>query len=325
MVGFWYFYDIAQATGERELVEKYGLAVPYYGPIGIGAGIFKGTEGLKESPPNIPRPWRFILYIFTSLIFIVFPVNKLVLGDYPSAIFQIIMYFIFPLTFLAIFWGFYDTFKILFDTRFVFEKGVARIFPARWNNSWLKRFFAALIEAPITTIKAYITGVKVIRDGTIGVVEVAQASTIGVAKAVTSATIGTIDTAGESAKDVVKGSLGAVDSAVQASSGAIKEGQGAIKGFTKLAAKVPNIIDKVSNKLSDPSAIAAAATVMKGGFQGSDISISSSVVLFSVALLAFGGYVLYSLRNHFDTEVEEENDSPPDARAVRRAPKIPEG
>jgi len=357
MFGFWYFYDIAQATGERKLIEKYGLGVPYYGPIGIGAGIFKGTEGLKESPPKIPRPWRFIFYILTSLIFIVFPVNKLVLGDYPSAIFQLLMYFIFPLTIISILWGFYDTFKILFDTRFVLEKGVARIFPARWliddffdrtplgpgarlppepNNSWLKRFFAALIEAPITTIKAYTSGVRVVRDATIGVAEVAQASTIGVAKAVTSATIGTINTAGEAAKgvvndakstagEVVQHSLGAVDSAVQASSGAIKEGQGAIKGFAKLATKVPNIIDKVSNKLSDPSAIAGAATVMKGGFQGSDISISSSVLLFSVALLAFGGYVLYSLRNHFDTEVEEENDSPPDARAVRRAPKIPEG
>jgi hypothetical protein len=39
LFGFWYFYDIAQALGEREYVEKYGIAVPFYGPTGIGAGI----------------------------------------------------------------------------------------------------------------------------------------------------------------------------------------------------------------------------------------------------------------------------------------------
>ena len=31
LFGFWYFYDIGQAFGERELVEKYGLGVPYNG------------------------------------------------------------------------------------------------------------------------------------------------------------------------------------------------------------------------------------------------------------------------------------------------------
>ena len=40
LFGFWYFYDIAQAVGERDLVEKYGIGVPYYGPIGLGAGMF---------------------------------------------------------------------------------------------------------------------------------------------------------------------------------------------------------------------------------------------------------------------------------------------
>ena len=59
LLGFWYFYDIAQAIGEREYVEKYGIAVPFYGPIGIGAGILSAlTESIiyfmvKDNPISV--------------------------------------------------------------------------------------------------------------------------------------------------------------------------------------------------------------------------------------------------------------------------------
>ena len=366
LFGFWYFYDIAQALGERDLVKKFGIAIPYYGPTGIGAGIFTGTEGLQESPNNIPRPWRFLLYTLTSILFIVFPINKLVLGDYPSAAFQFIMYFIFPLTFIAIAWGFYDTYKILLDTRGVFEKGVARVFPATWlidnyfnrtalgpgdklppepSDSWMKRFFAALIEAPITTIKAYTSGVKVVRDTTIGVaekakdatikaVEVAKDATIGIAKATTDATIGIASAAtntvkgviketGENVAEVAKDSLGVVDTAIKASSGVIEQGGLAVEKVVSLGAKVPTIIEKVGTDLSDPNALiqaAKAAAPMAGGFQG-EPSISSTVVLFIVVLLAFGGYIIHSLRKQDIKSVETKDDSPPDPRTVRSTVK----
>ena len=46
-------YDISQVLGERDLVEKFGIGVPFYGPVGIGAGIFTGAEDAAISPPDI--------------------------------------------------------------------------------------------------------------------------------------------------------------------------------------------------------------------------------------------------------------------------------
>ena len=38
LFGFWYFFDIAQVFGEEESVRKYGFAIPFAGPQGIGGG-----------------------------------------------------------------------------------------------------------------------------------------------------------------------------------------------------------------------------------------------------------------------------------------------
>jgi len=137
-LGFWYLYDIAQVFGERESVEKYGLGIPWYGPIGLGAGIFINKDASNISPPTIPKPWVFLAYAVLSIFFFIIPLNKLLIGDYPGCIAQISMYTILALfslgitAVLAICWGIYDAYRVLFDTKGVFEKGTARIFPATW-------------------------------------------------------------------------------------------------------------------------------------------------------------------------------------------------
>lgn len=136
-LGFWYLYDIAQVFGERESVEKYGLGVPWYGPIGLGAGIFINKDASNLSPPTIPKPWIFMAYAILSIVFFVFPLNKLVIGDYWGCIAHLGMYMGGLLTLgltalLAVCWGVYDGYRVLFDTRGLFEKGAARVFPATW-------------------------------------------------------------------------------------------------------------------------------------------------------------------------------------------------
>jgi hypothetical protein len=129
LLGFWYFFDVAQVLGEKEYVQKHGLAVPFFGPQGIGAGMFyEGNE--KVSSPDIARPWRYTLYFLASICFAVFPINKIILGDYWAAAFQTLWYFMFPLTFLAVGWGLYDAYRLIFKPRDVFEQGAVRIPPA---------------------------------------------------------------------------------------------------------------------------------------------------------------------------------------------------
>jgi hypothetical protein len=137
-LGFWYLYDIAQVFGQRELVEKYGLGVPWYGPIGLGAGIFINKDASNLSPPTIPKPWTFLSYAVLSILFFIIPLNKVLIGDYVGCIAQISMYTILALfslgltAILALCWGIYDAYRVVFDTKGLFEKGAARVFPATW-------------------------------------------------------------------------------------------------------------------------------------------------------------------------------------------------
>ena len=88
---FWYFYDIAHVCGESELIKKYGIGVPYFGPLGIGAGMFTDDKSVKESPKDVQRPWLFIAYALTTFLFFTFPFNKFVVGDYEAGLFYLFL------------------------------------------------------------------------------------------------------------------------------------------------------------------------------------------------------------------------------------------
>jgi hypothetical protein len=370
LLGFWYFYDIAQVLGERELVEKYGIGVPFYGPLGIGAGIFTGVKDAPVSPPDIARPWKFIGYVLTSLIFIVFPINKLVIGDYWAALAQFIMYFLFPLTFLAIGWGFYDTYRILFDTRGVFEGGASRIPPASWiltpnsdrssmgpfaplpddpsKDHWFGRLFRATAELPTTALKgtskiidsttsataAVISGtgdvykastaipVSVI-NLTSGVIDAGKAVSVGLVKEAAREATDVMSTTVETGKEVIGRTGSIADAAIDGASGVIRESASAAEKGAALLGKIPQITEKIATGLADPKVLMAkakqGASLPQAGGALLDMApqMSTGILLFSVGLLAFGGYVAYTLRKTVTTS-KEEDDSPPDTRDVRR-------
>jgi hypothetical protein len=319
LFGFWYFYDIAQAFGEEESIKKYGIGVPYYGPVGIGAGMFKDAQH-PSSPPEIPRPWTYIGYVLTSILFISFPINKLVIGDYWGALAQISMFVLFPLTFMAIAWGFYDVYRIFFDARGLLEGGASRILPASWilgstfnksvlgpqkeiaDSSWTGRLFSAASEVPIVGLKTASTA-------------------LGVADMATSQLKGVVETAGDSAKHVVADTTSILDTTAQASSAAIKELGAAAEKASVLAGKLPDIAEKITSKLSDPNVLLdhakkSSSLVQAGGLLVTgDLSVSSTVILFSVGVMAFGGYVLYTLRNTAN-KLSEDDDSPPKPAAL---------
>lgn len=351
LFGFWYFYDIAQATGERELIEKYGLAVPFYGPTGIGAGMFIGKD-IPISSPEIARPWKYVAYVLASTLLLITPLNKVILGDYTGAFLQLIMYILFPLTFMAIAWGFYDAYRIFFDQKGLFEKGGARVLPASWilgdyfdrsalgplpgptkeeiqassaPTWWPFRLASAVGEIPIVAAKAA-TGVVglVANEGVQDAKEVIHSGT-----AVAKESIAAADT-------IVKSTVQPMATAAE------KAGAAAVK-TAELLEKLPNIAQKVTESLGNPDVIAkkvaesskaqmpavpvmppipaiatapAMAAVMKGGAMNMEPSVSSSVLIFSVALLAFSGYVIYTFRKTLH-KTTDDDDTPPEPGAVR--------
>lgn len=380
-LGFWYFYDIAQAIGEREYVEKFGIAVPFYGPTGIGAGIFSGTKGIPEAPKDIPGPWRYFAYVLTTCIFLVFPVNKFVLGNYIGGILHILMYILFPLTFIAIAWSFYDVFHVIFGTRGLFENGVPHMIPASMllgpyfrrdaigpyppppppPPSWFQRLFTAWLEVPISAGKTVSKTIDVGRDATVGVVdtgiktsqsvvkgvgsvvegvgEASKAVTAGVANAVVGEVKNKVNEAGAVASTAIQTAKVASD----AVTGTIAEGAKAAEGTASLLQKIPAIGEKVASEMADPNKLIEAAkkstpqvpevpgmatevAKQAGGALAlaslSDMpSVSTSVLIFTVALVAFSGYVFYTMRNTY--KKPEKSDDPPREPATVRGPAKP--
>jgi len=297
LFGFWYFYDIAQACGERELIEKYGIGVPIYGPVGIGAGIFSGTEGIKNAPNNSPRPWLFTLYALTTVLFIAFPVNKFIIGDYTYGFIQL---FSLLLVLPAIGISFYDIYNLFFNTNGIFEHGPARfpVIPAFiiGNN------FDKSVLGPN----------KNDSNGIIGkMIEVVAVE--GTRKAV--------DLVIEPAKIIVDGATAVVTSAEEAAVATTKTAQASAEAATDLVgfAKVlPTALDKVVTNLPDKLAkqTHSAALSQKGGFISSSPSTTTIALLLSVGVMAFSGYVFYIYKNTNRTS-EKSDDPPRNTRAVR--------
>jgi len=372
LLGFWYFYDIAQALGEREYVEKFGIAVPFYGPTGIGAGMFSGSKDHPPAPNNIPGPWRYFAYVLTTCIFIVFPINKFVLGDYMGGIIHILMYILFPLTFVAIAWSFYDVFNVLFNTRGLFEQGVPRMVPASMligtyfkrdalgpyppppppPPTWFQRFFTAWMEVPISAGKTVSKTIDVGRDATVGAVDTGITATQSVIKGVGSAVEGvgeatkmvTTGIAGE-VRDTVKEAGDVASSAIQtakvasdAVAGTVAEGAKAAEGTVSLLQKIPEIGEKVASEMADPNKLIEAAkkstpqvpelptqAAQAGGALALasliDMpSVSTSVLLFTITLVAFSGYVFYTMRNTYK-KPEKSDDPPREPATVRGSAK----
>jgi hypothetical protein len=290
----------------------------------------------------------------TTLLFIVFPINKLLVGDYAGFGAQTIMYFMFPLTFMAIGWGFYDAYRIFFDARGLFETGPSRIPPASWvlapnfnrsalgpssplpddpsKDNWFQRLFRAAAEVPTSTMKAYSTVIGASGDLTSSVIGATKHLTTGVIGAADSVTVGLVKEGAKDATEIMSSgthvaqeiltkTAGIAEAAIDGTAGAIREAGSAAEKTASLLGKLPQIAEKIGTGLSDPAVLmakakAGAALPQAGGaLLNMSPSVSSSVLLFSVALIAFSGYAFYTLRKTVNKNTDDD-DSPPDARAV---------
>jgi hypothetical protein len=323
LLGFWYFYDIAQVVGERELVEKYGLGVPYYGPIGLGAGMFINKESKNLAPADVPKPWIFMAYVFVSVLFIAFPLNKLVIGDYWGAIAQLSMYLcgIFTIGFTilsAIFWGGYDIYRILFETRGIFEKGAARIFPATWfmdpyfNKGALGPSKVKPPEPGIAekTLAAMVGVPMAAAEATSNIIRASGAVAADAVKAADASTIGLVKEAAQDTSKLMSTATSAVTNVVGATAGTVTKTAQATGGLLDVVTKLPGILEKVGS---------AGPPKQAGGAMMDSASTSSTLLLFSVAVAAFGGYVLYTMKKTLGQGINvESDDPPPNPRTVRK-------
>jgi hypothetical protein len=282
--------------------------------------MFISGKNTPLSPPKTPRPWLFMLYVFFTIACVAFPINKLIIGDYWGFLGQFCT-LLSPIFFMAVFWGFYDIYKALFDTRDILEKGPERIFPASWFMA--KRYDAGVLGPKVAAPTAFEAASSSIIgkafDAAIIIPKTAAVVTAGIIESAGTAVKGVVEGAGDVVEGVESGAATAakgVGNAAASASGAVgsmfdaaASSAGAVTALAKVAEELPGAVQ---------AAQGAATAAQKGG-SILNPSVSSSVLVFGIGLLAFGGYVMYAMRKHFEkTRNDRSDDSPPDPRAVRR-------
>ncbi len=123
-LGIWWLYDIIQILVNKNDVMTAGLSAPIYGPLGVGAGMFRDNN--PDAPPA-KAPFRYLLYLV--LLFLPYGFDSFVAGDTNGAAAKFIcnmLWFMWP---IAIVWQLISIGKAFFTPKAVFEEGVDRLFP----------------------------------------------------------------------------------------------------------------------------------------------------------------------------------------------------
>lgn len=317
-LGFWYFYDILQFTVDRETVKQYGASVPFYGPVGMGAGMFLDPGETPET--DAVAPWRFM--IFTLMTLLPFGLDFVVAGDYVGAglrIFTLLSIVLWPLGFL---WGCINMYRAWLKPADLFTYGTYRIWPFNWFVD--THFSVKGVLAPGTPRSPD----PVCRQK--GLVESFMepvTTVVGVAaKAATNVVLEPVATAMEGIAAIPAAVSVPLKAAVEQGlaptvTAGLKLGQLAPAAVAAVPKVATNISDRLT-ALSDPRTLAAtAATLGKqmGGSGSGSTGISDAALLFTLAVLVFGGALLTAIRSR-ENGASEEHDTPPDPRTVRRTP-----
>lgn len=71
-LGYYWFYDAMEATFNQDQVKAIGPTMPFYGPIGLAGGMFRGTPVNSGTEAEQSKHYNFLLYglvLFTLGIF----------------------------------------------------------------------------------------------------------------------------------------------------------------------------------------------------------------------------------------------------------------
>ncbi len=128
-LGMWYFYDVIQIATEQERVQKYGLSAPVFGPLGVGAGMFR--DNMAEGETLSKSPFRYLLYVIMLLVPFTFGLEYVVAGDIGGAGFKFLTsIFFFILAPVGIIYTLMNFIHAVVIPKSLFEQGTYHLFPA---------------------------------------------------------------------------------------------------------------------------------------------------------------------------------------------------
>jgi hypothetical protein len=345
--GFWWIYDMVQIFSEKDNVMKFGLSAPLYGPMGLGAGIFRDNQpGAKLSK----SPFRYLLYL--GLVFMPFGLDFLAAGDSNGALFRLLSLFIFILWPIAFFWTFVNVYYAYADPKTLFEKGTSRFFPWTWfadKNGPSKLGpndigypadkcdpggFSGLVKGVISTTGTVLqTAVGSVVNAVLPGVTPAIGAVSGTVKAGANATTGVVQATGT----VAEGVLSTAGTVIKEAGPAIAA---AAKGAATLAAELPaaaasggplvaNVGSTLASTYTNPDVLKNIAKQTGGGFEammlGGGTAESASFTDAALILLLtslFAGGVIMAFKRFQTTSSTPSRD---DRRTRDDPPPKPHG
>lgn len=341
-LGIWYWYDLLQVTLDSETVKEFGMSIPIYGPAGIATKQFLGP-GEKAAADSI-APWRFMAYCLLTLL--PFGLDFFVAGDFLGGGLRFMtsaLFFLWPLGFL---WGCYNMYRAWITPADLLARGTYRIIPFSFFTS--QYFSVKGTLAPGSAEEDAVCREKGIIETILEPVN----TVVGAAADIALQPLKDIAAAPGKAYDATIAPLQvAVEQGLAPS---ITAGVKVAQLAPKALAAVPTIATNVQNKIANASAAALAAqtaaatgpltaatagtvgavgaAAMKGGSMvggsivggsmvggGANSAISDGAVIFTIAVLVFGGSFLYFARTRKANRdgTPKENDTPPKPGAVR--------
>ena len=322
-LGLWYFYDILQIISEPENVKQYGLSMPFFGPLGIGAGMFRDSD---PAGPEAKAPFRYFAYVFLTLL--PFGFDYFIAGDNMGAAARFLTSIFFLLWPIGFIWGCINTFRAVFMPEHLFTKGMYRMFPFSlfmdtygpsklgpvdlgpeedkcgtqpsgifgYFWSWLSTIFGTAINVILPGLAPASAAVGAAVQAGATTAKVAANSASAVIQAATTPTVAAVGTVSSIAQKA-PGAIAAIPAAADAAAGGLAAATG-------------------------PAALKALAQ-KGGGIEGIN---TTSIALFAIFTILVGGGSLLALQrvlnlNTLKLVKQEQNgkesDTPPEPRGIR--------
>jgi hypothetical protein len=308
-LGAWWLYDASQAVFNRDVVKIFGLSLPGWGPMGIGAGTMAADVPDKKH-------MAFFAYGLALIFGGIFGLDSFLVGDNQSGFIRLISLITVIFAPLAIFWWGINMVKFFAKTKDVVEMN--------WE------YFGAPqpAEEKMTLGEQIVSKIPFLNKifGPAGAVS----GPLAVVEEVLGKRAANIaEKALEPALGTLQGAVGVAQEAVGTVKSAVDLGAQTVQSASNIASKTLNTVGQVAETGTAALGLAGQAATLsegvtaqaleralqKGG--GANNDMLSYTLIGTFALLAVSGLVL-TYRRLRQNEQPRKDDAPPEPGVLRK-------
>jgi TM2 domain-containing membrane protein YozV len=154
--GYWWFYDILNATFNRPTIELFGPTMPFFGTTGCAAGRFRQASNLGD-PELLAKHMNYVIYGIILVVFGIIGGDSFILGNTIYAVIRIICLISFVGIPIALIWWVYNIVNYLFNADYFLDDAWFYLGAASPDGNKCPSFFDKLF-GPIISLVGMITG-----------------------------------------------------------------------------------------------------------------------------------------------------------------------